>query len=530
MFRKWIALLLSTLFMLAACHSPVYNQAEGNIADVKIKAAQARHYSDNSAKISPSLLVKPGLYVDTTPVSLERRPSWLENHVVIRGDQLPFSYYSRTVGSGAGNNILTKYQTGLDPAVSISINYSGTIKGALDLLAAKTGYTYIIHSNSIMWLAYVTRTFQVAFMPGASDYMMGKQSGGTSSTSTAGAGSVLNFTSGDTSDAEYSNFKGTLSVWTDLENTIKQLLSPDGKVVVSQATTTITVRDRPSNVDLVGQYIANMNSSMSQQVLVKVQVLQVDLSNDYSWGVNWGAIVNAFKNSPFVLNANYGTPLSITSLTQQTNIVNGAAVPGGFPNAGIQKTAGSGIPGYTILFNALNQQGKTSVVTEPRVVCLNNQVSVIRITSTEGYVQSVQNTTVASTTSTNVGTVTSQITPGSIATGLTLYILPKILKDKIYLQVNADLSLLTKLVTFGSTDSSTNTTSVQLPTVAAKSFNQRSVIHSGDTLILSGFREVANAANANQFVTSQALGGKGASQSNTETVVLITPYVLKGSV
>jgi type IVB pilus formation R64 PilN family outer membrane protein len=380
-----------------------------------------------------------------------------------------------------------------------------------------------------MWLAYVTRTFQVAFMPGASDYLMGKSSStSSSSTSSQGGTNVQNFTTGDNSEQEYSSFKGTLSVWKDLEDTIKQLISPDGKVVVSQATTSITVRDKPTNVDLVGQYIANMNSSMSRQVLVKVQVLQVDLTNDFNWGINWAMIANAFKNSPFVLNANYGTPLAIQSFTPQ-GAVQGAASTA--PNFGIQWN-GSGIPGYTILFNALNQQGKTSVVTEPRIVCLNNQVSVIRITQTKGYVQSVQNTTLSSSSTQNVGigTVTSQITPGSIVTGLTLYILPKIMKEKIYLQVNADLSILTDIATFGPANSTTDTTQVQLPTVASKSFNQRSVIRSGDTLILSGFREVANRARAQQFITSQALGGRAGQEINSETVVLITPYVLNGSV
>ena len=40
--------------MLAACHSPVYNQTEANVADVKIKSAQARHKSDDDAKPQPS--------------------------------------------------------------------------------------------------------------------------------------------------------------------------------------------------------------------------------------------------------------------------------------------------------------------------------------------------------------------------------------------------------------------------------------------------------------------------------------------
>ena len=103
MLKKWVILFLSTAFMLTACHSPVYNQTEGNIADVKIKAAAVRKMNDNLIKPTPPLLVKQGLYVDTTPISLRRRPGWLSNHIVIRGEQLPFSYYSRTIATGGKN-------------------------------------------------------------------------------------------------------------------------------------------------------------------------------------------------------------------------------------------------------------------------------------------------------------------------------------------------------------------------------------------------------------------------------------------
>lgn len=523
MLKKWIALLSTFLFVLTACHSPLYNQTEGNIADVKLKSAAARQKSDDSAKTQPSLLVKQGLYVDTTPINLEREPSWLHNHIVIRGDQLPFSYYSRTVAMGAGSMILTKYQVGLSQTDQLSLNYSGTVKGALEVLASKTGYVYTVRRNTIYWQAFVTKTFDVAFLPGGTEYLMGKSSGGggaggsTSSTSTN-----QNYTSTDDSSSEYSNLKGTLSVWKDLADTIKQLLSKDGSVTVSQATTTVTVHDRPTNVALIGQFISNLNSNLSRQVLVKIQVLEVDLSNEFDYGINWQMIVKAFHNSPFMVNGNYGTPITITPFTTQSAIggLPVAIPPGKVPLFG---TAGAGLPSYTILLNALNQQGKTSLVSEPRVVCLNNQVSVVRIVTTEGYVASVQNTTLASGGTAPTSTVTSQVTPGSITTGLTLYVLPKILGKKIYMQVNADLSLKKALISFGTAGSE-----VQLPTIGEKHFNQRSVIESGDTLILSGFRQVGNQAKASQMLESQSLGGKAAVQANTETVILITPIILNG--
>ncbi|VVC76885.1 Outer membrane lipoprotein BfpB [Aquicella siphonis] len=523
MLKKWIVLLLSTAFVLAACHSPVYNQTEGNIADVKIKAAKERVISDNKAKPLPPLLIKKGLYVDTTPISLSKRPSWLNNHIVVRGDQLPFSYYSRVIAAGAGSKVLTKYQVGMDPTSNVSINYSGTIRGALDMLAAKSGYVYSINNNMIYWQAFITRTFDIAFMPGDSDYLLGKKSsGGGANTAEQGTtAQVSNYTTSDSSDSEYSNLSGKVSIWKDLQATIAQMLSADGKVTVSQASTSVTVRDRPTNVQLVGQYIYNLNSNLSKQVLVKVQVLEVSLENAYNYGIDWAIITNAFHNSPFTLNANYGTPIAITAL----NTASGASTTG-VPTLGTVATVPEGknpIPSYTILLKALNQQGKTSVVSEPRVLCLNNQVSVVRIVKSEGYVASIQNTATPGVSSTT-NTVTSQVTPGMLVTGLTLYILPKILNDRIYLSVNADLSTNDGFKQFGPTNSE-----IQLPSITEKHFNQRSMVKSGDTLILSGFRQVTNRTGANQFLTSQALGGKAAEQVNTETVVLITPILLHGS-
>ncbi len=536
MLKKSFLLLAAVVMTLTACHSKVYNQTEGNVADVKIKAAEARTKSDNDAKPIAPLVMKNGMYVDTTPISLAKQPTWLKNQIVIRGDQLPFSYYSRTIANGAKGNILTKYQVGLDASAKVSMNYSGTIKGALDLLASRTGYVYNVQGNAIYWQAFVTRTFDIAFMPGGTEYALGNQantSGSNNQNTSSGAGvqtQTNNYTAGDMTSNEFSNLKGTLSIWKDLQSTVESMLSPDGKVIVSESTTSITVKDRPTNVQLVGQYIGNLNHNLSKQVLVKVQVLEISLESDYDYGVNWQLIANAFSNSQFAINGSYGTPVSITALTTQQALTAGGTAPS-FPQMGLigKNNASS----YTVLLNALSQQGKTSVVSEPRVVCLNNQVSVIRIVTTQGYLASIQNTSLASsstTTSVGLGTVTSQLTPGSVTTGLTLYILPKILKDKVFLQVNADLSTNLGITTVSSGSAEQgNLTSIQVPNVTEKHFNQRSSIKSGDTLILSGFRQVKNVANANQFLESQALGGKGSQAVNTETIVLITPIVLPGS-
>jgi len=529
---KWILFSFTFIFILTACNPPVYHQTETNVATVKQRIDETQQQSDAAKNPDPSLVVDQGYYVDQTPISLVKQPLWLKNHVTIHGESLPFSFFSKAIVKDNKNSIVTRYQTSLYPALAIpSLDYSGDIKGALDLLAAKSGYVYSIRGNEVYWQAFITKTFDIAFMPGASDYMMGN-SGGSGSISGASSGGSSTTTTNtiidDSASSQYSSLKGSLSVWDDLKNTITQLLSSEGKVVISQATTTVTVRDRPSNVELVSKYIHNLNHSLSQQVLIKVQILDVTLESDFNYGINWETVQKRLKGYEFSLIANYGTPVAITPFSSASAPNIGIAPKAGIANVGT---------GVNALINALSQQGKVSIVTEPRVVCLNNQVSAIRIVNQEGYLASIQTTALpAGGTSASTTTVTSQVTPGTLVTGLTLYILPKIMNNKIYLQVNADLSTSQGFKSISSTGTASTSTSatpaptIQVPTnVTQKQFNQRSVIGSGDTLILSGFKQVSNTANAQQLLTSQSLGGKASTQVDSETIVLITPIILHGS-
>jgi len=516
--------------LITGCQGQVlYNQTQANIADTVERADAARCKSNAAKGRIPALVVNQGDYVDHTPIDISKEPTWLKNHIIIRGDELPFAYYTRQIVNGGGRYVLTQYQVGLDPTIRISMNYSGTVKGALDLLASKAGYVYSVNCNNVYWQAFVTKTFDVAFMPGSSDYMMGKSQGASGVTQSAGGQSVSAILD-DSAASQYSNLKGTLSVWRDLDVAIKQLMSPDGKVMVSESTTTVTVRDRPTNIDLISKFIDNYNHNLSKQVLVKVQVLEITLSSDYVFGINWNVVQRSFGNGNYILNANFGTPVSITTLGTNTSIAEFGLMKGADPSSTNLST------GVGALINALTQQGKVSVVTEPRVVCLNNQVSTLRIVNQRGYLASVQNTTTSGGASSTAGnTITSQLTPGTVVTGFTLYMLPKIMDNKVYLQANADISVLNAIESIssatGAVPVATSTTPgsiIQVPNVTQKQFNQRSVIASGDTLILSGFRQVSNTANAMQLFDSQALGGKGAMQSNIETVVLITPIILHG--
>lgn len=513
---------------LAACSTPkMYYKASGNVDTTQATIKKDVQQQLDQAKTNSSVIVKDSMYVSDQRIDLRRQPAWLQRSITLHGDELPFSFYSRSIVRNS--SVLTTYQQGLDPSLMVNLNYSGNIKGALDLLAAKTGYVYEINGNHIYWKAFITKTFNIAFMPGSSNYLVGKDKsgssggaatsgggggGGSSGGGSGGGATTVDATTSGASQDEYSNMQGKLSVWDDLKDTIASMLSPQGTVIVSESTTTITVKDHPNNINQVSGYIKKINAFLSQEVMLKVQVLQVNLSSSFENGINWNLVTNFVQGTKFAFNGNFSQPISLSPIA-------GGSAPSaiGFKNAN---------GASSVLFNALSQQGKVSIATEPTVVTTNAQVASINITSTVGYLAQVENTTTNDQTTGNQ--TSTQLTPGEVTTGLTLYVLPKIMDNKIYLQISSDISTLVQIRNLFATgvdaNPSASSQKIQVPDIDSKEFNQRGVVTSGSTLILAGFKQLTNQTSAEQMLQSDALGGRGALQQQVETIVLITPYIL----
>ena len=123
---------------------------------------------------------------------------------------------------------------------------------------------------------------------------------------------------------------------------------------------------------------------------------------------------------------------------------------------------------------------------------MNNQIATIRITNDTSYVKST------SVTQTPEAGTTSSIIPGTVTDGFTLYVLPKIQGDKVYLQLSSILSDLISIKKADNAPAGTDLkknpnstfTAIEIPSLAQKMFNQRTALQSGQTLIVAGFRRV----------------------------------------
>ncbi len=201
--------LLVSLLLQGCVSQESFEQAQTNVfaSEAKIDAAHKEQL-----KPLPAVVSQPGPYVDTTPISLERPPAWLSRRISIHGNDLPFAFYIAKMMVGTG--VMVHYQEELDEKKLMSMSYKGSLKGALELLQSKSGYDFEVGKKRLTWNALITKTFNISFMPGSTDYLIGrKQSMGSAGASVSGGsgGATIQQVSAQNADDEYSNITGQLS-------------------------------------------------------------------------------------------------------------------------------------------------------------------------------------------------------------------------------------------------------------------------------------------------------------------------------
>ncbi len=446
------------------------------------------------------------------PVNAKKLPAWMLRTVSVRAHKMPLNLLMQHL---LGNEQQIAYDNTVSPHRLVSMDYFGPLKGALDNVASQTHYHYVSTENAINWSAFVTRTFNISFMPGSSSYVMRQLSN-----------SKLN----KMNRQHYTNLKNRLSIWKDLQHTLNKLKSADGKVIVSQSTTTVTVQDHPDNMRVITKYIANLNKTLSQEVAIRVQVLEIALHKKYKYGIDWNQIAHRLGTN-FKLTGN----LSKAKQAENQFMVNYNKSRSPYLHAGNSHKNLS-----LALLKALEEQGRLHIITRPQIITMNNQIASIRITQDKSYLQSVNS-------SFTEKYIMTSVVPGIVTSGFSLFLLPKIQADKIYLQIS---SVLSSLISMEKRKAQTVMTdhhgennllagqyqrvTLELPTLTESIFNQRSIIHSGSTLVIAGFKRFNDAfdktksSKAHARIRGHSKGHDNALYNrNVQTVILITPTIIK---
>jgi len=376
--------------------------------------------------------------------------------------------------------------------------WQGELGGLLDNVTTRLGLSWRYEQGRIAIFYLDTRTFPVMFMDSKASFGSKTVSGTTSSMGATGDSSGGGL-SGDSNTSQATEMEIKSSLYEDVTNTIKSMLTPGtGRMNLSAGVLTVT--DTPRVLEQIGRYLEDRNKELNRQVVLNVQVYSVEKRTQDQYGINWNAVFNS---------GSVGLSL--------TNGFTGAASDA--LNGGVSILDGKGA-GTKAFIKALSEQANVSVMTEASSMTTNLSAVPIQVALQQDYASNVTTENTA-----NVGS-SSSITKSTITTGFNMTVLPFLMPQspKMQLQFAINMSDDPTMRTFTS-----EKTSVELMKTRLKTFTQRVIIQSGQTLVLSGYQSLNNTANRQGVGSFRFFGlGGGANGENNKTmlVILITPVIL----
>lgn len=417
-----------------------------------------------------------------------------------------------SAGSIPGSNGMaspfgTAYGAVMQPGgFPVNLSYTGSLSGFLDVTSSRIGISWELLDGQIRLFRYVSKTFRLSALPG--DTSMDAKVGTTSSTGGAGGiGSSGSSQSSSSAQNSGVNFSG-LSVWKGIEDSVKAMLTPAGKIVVASALGTITVTDTPAIVSAVEKFIEQQNLALSRQVVVNVRVLSIDMNTSDSYGINWDVVYTALSN-----NFGFGFNSGVAAIQGAGNLaLSVLSTAGQSTNSTIKAWAGS-----KAIIEALGTQGKVSTVTSASVTTLNNQPAPIQVGRQTSYVAS-------SSTSITTGVATTSMTAGMVNSGFSMSLLPHIIDgNRMLLQYAVDMSSLLSLNTVSSGSSI-----MQTPDVDTRNSLQRIMVNSGDTIVVAGFEnsEVNAKSQGVAGAENPSLGGSVVGKRSKNIIVILLQPVI----
>lgn len=267
-----------------------------------------------------------------------------------------------------------------------------------------------------------------------------------------------------------------------VEGILSKHLSKAGKATALKDRNLIVVEDTPLILDKI-ELLINEVDHAPQQILIEAKILEITLDETESFGLDWWNIFSSGTGSGEI--GVRGLSNSETGFI--FNLVNA---------------------NVNITLNALNKKGKVKTLSTPKILTLENQESAVIIGDRKGYPVT---TTINTVTTTSIEFLES---------GVILRVTPSVdSRDRILLQIHPEVS--SGSVTAGIPSQSTTEVTTSL-----LADNGQTIFIGGLLKKKSGFSKEGVPVLEDIPLFGRAFSNSKDIQENTETVVLITPYII----
>ena len=300
----------------------------------------------------------------------------------------------------------------------------------------------------------------------------------------------------------------------DLEAKLaKIVLQGQGSLEIDKKSNRIFASDTPERVKKIERVVQAFDVRQPQ-VLIEAKVIEVKLSDEYRFGIDWQLVVDKVG--------------SLNSL--KTAAAYAVAPPAGAALTTL--TLGSGLDDLQTVIQAIEKMGKTNTLSSPRLTVMNQEEAKLAVATREPFVsQTVVQSTNSSTTADNVQFVD---------VGVTLRVTPSISADHfIQMKIKPEISTAgTPLELQGvSQGSNTAFTRTRVPVVTTQELETTVMVKSGTTLVIGGLiqdkkdnTEVKLPVLGHIPLLGRAFSSQSRDSVKNELVIFITPTELDPSI
>jgi len=389
------------------------------------------------------------------------------------------------------------------PKTSIPIAYTGEALGLFDTIASATEshWRYEPSTQTVIFYRYLVESFRIPAVQGES-------------TSSSQMGGVNNLSSGGNTDGQMLSMASAEgkhdtngSAWKDIESTLQALVSEEGAFTTNPVLGTVTVRDRPDRMGNIRRWLNETADAMSRQVDVEMTVYRVTTRDTDARGVN---LFVAFQNAA----DKYGLTFNGTQNPMDA----------GSASMGILVNEDSRFDGSQLIFEALSTMGNTSVEQSASVMTANNQPAPFKVVRRVSYLREVSQGVSQGLGNSAVNTGPT-LTPGTVETGLNMYVIPHVQSDgkRLRMKLMASISSLERMNQVGTSDNF-----IQTPETASREFQNEVWLNSGETIVLASFHQADSGLDSSGPFTSRLWGAGGsrrASHGRELMVIAVRPIV-----
>lgn len=389
-----------------------------------------------------------------------------------------------------------------------------TLREALDLILPQRGLDYAIEGRVLRVFprAMGTRIYNIDYV---ATQRGGTRSMSASSSASAGGGAAGGATGASGGGAPVAGGTGggggagsggssaqigatdTGDLFEQLEEGIDNLKSENGRYNLDRKAALLQVIDFPENQRRIEFYLESVMRRVQRQVLIEAKVLEIELRDEFSAGINWNMILGSATGN----NIRAGQTLA-------------PSTAGGF-------TIGLALGNLTALVSAFETQGKVTVLSSPRVTAMNNEPALMRAGTQDVFF----------VTTTQIDPQTGQILqsaviPQTITQGVVLSVTPQISADGIiHMSISPSVTERTGQATSRLGDT--------VPIISVRETDTVVRAHEGETVVIAGLMQERINNDVSKVPILGSLPGIGAafrrtqkSTRKTELVILLSATIV----